>query len=157
MASQLDPQPSLALIAEKGAVTPDWFRWFYEIYTLLVSSVQAIGNAINLVGQGASIGSTTIALPSLQNGLYQIVWYARVMVPDGVSSSLAVTIGFTDTAQPLSKTFSAMTGDTITTFDTQALPLVKIDQNTAITYSTTYASNTPGKMKYSLSIRVISA
>lgn len=154
MASQLDPQPSLAPISVKGAISPDWFRWFYQIYTLIVSSVQAVGHAVSLVGQGASIGSTTIALPSLQNGLYRISWFARVTVPDGAGSSLAVTIGFTDTAQPLSKTFSAMTGDTIVTFDTQSLPLVQIDQNTAITYSTTYSSTTPGKMKYSLSITV---
>lgn len=153
MASQLDPQPSAAPIAVKGLVSPEWFRWFYELYALVVASVQSVGNPVRLTGQGAAIGSTTIALPSLQNGQYRVSWYIRITTPDAVNSSVAVTIGFTESAQPLSKTFAAITGNTVTTFD-QSDMFIEVDQNTALTYSTTYASNTPGAMKYRLTIAV---
>jgi hypothetical protein len=156
MGSQLDPQPSLAPISSSdpnSQVTPDWFRWFYEIFALQIGSVQKVGTPLNLLGKSAAIGSTTLTLPSLQNGLYRIDWYIRITSPDGAGSSVQLSLGWTETAQPLSTTFPAVTGDTLTTVASGSW-FAQVDQNTALTYSTAYSSTTPNKMKYRLSIAV---
>lgn len=152
--AQLDPQPTLSPIADKdGMIVPDWYRWFYEVYSLTVASTQLIGTPLSLLAQGAAIGTTTLTLPALPNGLYRINWYIRVTTPDGAGSSVALTVGFTESAVSLSKPFAAITGDTVTTFDQNAV-FAQVDQNTALTYATAYSSTTPGKMKYRLSIAV---
>jgi hypothetical protein len=156
MAAKLDPQPSLAQISSSDPnsfVFPDWFRWFYEIFTAIASSVQRVSNSLTLVGQNAAIATTTLTLPSLQNGTYRINWYIRITSPDGAGSSVQLTLGWTETAQPLTDTFPAVTGDSVATIASGSV-FAQVDQNTALTYSTTYSSTTPNKMQYRLTITV---
>jgi hypothetical protein len=156
VASKLDPPRSIAPISSsdpQSIVTSDWLLWFFAIYGILTSSTQTVGTPLALTGQGAAIGLSTLTLPALQNGRYRVSWYIHISAPDGAGSSVQLTIGFTQGAQALTKTFPAITGDTLTTFD-QASMFILIDQNTGITYQTAYSSTTPGKMKYSLNIAV---
>ena len=157
MAAQLDPPRSIAPISisdPDSIVTADWLLWFFAIYSILVAGTQTVGSPLTLTNQGAAIGLTTLTLPNLQNGRYRIGWFIQVTTPDGAGSAVQLTIGFTSNTQALTRTFANINGDTLTTFDTDALALVQIDQNTAITYQTTYSSTTPGKMKYLLQIAV---
>jgi hypothetical protein len=68
-----------------------------------------------------------------------------------VSSSLTVTLGWTSGGQALTLVGAAMTGDALTTVQTGSATVEK-DANASITYATAYASNTPDKMRYSLTV-----
>lgn len=156
MAAQIDPPRSIAPISSSdpnSIVTSDWLLWFYQILQNLQGATRTLGSPLQLTGQNTAIGLSTLTLPTLANGNCRVNWYIRIEVPDGVASSVALTIGFTDTAIALSKTFPAITGDTIATFGEGSM-FVPIDQNTAITYQTSYGSVTPNKMHYRLVIDV---
>ena len=131
----------------------DWLRWLYELVAIVSSGAQQIGSTVNLTNQSAAIASTPVPLPALANGLYRLSWYARVTAADGVSSSLGVSFTWTDGGVSPTKTFTALTGDTTTTADGNQV-IVLIDQNTPVNYATSYASNTPNKMHYKLSVQV---
>jgi hypothetical protein len=134
-------------------LSSDYYAWLFELQQRTDASAALLGAPVVLINQNAAIPITNIPLPLLTTGLYIIRYYARITNPDGVSSSLTVKLGWTESAQPLTASSPAMTGDAVTTV-TSANLMVQADGNTAITYSTLYASNTPNKMKYRLSITV---
>ena len=146
------PQEAPWTSDRESYIPGDWLRWLYELVNLVQAGAQQIGSSVNLTNQNAAIASTPVPLPALANGLYRLSWYARVTAADGVSSSLGVTFTWTDGTTP-SKAFPALTGDTTTTADGNSV-MVLVDQNTAVNYSTSYASNTPNKMHYKLSVQV---
>ena len=151
--ANLDPPPVIAPIAEgrQELMSGDWIRWILNsVFGVLSNTATVFPQRVTLTSQSASIGITTIPLPLLVAGTYQVGYYARITQPDGVSSSLTTTFHWTESAIPLQISGPAMTGDTTTTVQSGLLPLV-VDGNTAISYATTYASNTPGSMKYRLS------
>ena len=131
----------------------DWLRWFYELVAIVTAGAQQIGSTVNLTNQSAAIATTPVPLPALANGLYRLSWYARITVADGVSSSMGVSFSWTDGGVTPTKTFTALTGDTTTTADGNQV-IVLVDQNTPVNYATSYASNTPNKMRYKLSVQV---
>lgn len=98
-----------------------------------------------------AIPTTDIPLPTVFAGLYRVTWYARITAAAITSSSLQVTIGWTDGGIPCSVTSAAITGNTTTTTGTASL-LLRSDAATPITYATTYASNGANEMTYSLSV-----
>lgn len=150
----LDPQPSDSAVTDSQRyIAPDWYRWFYQIYTILLNAAQRVAPALTLEGQSAAIGLSTLPLPALANGTYRVDWYIRVTVPDGAGSSVALTVGFTESAIAFTEAFPAITGDTITAFGNGTM-FVVLDQNAAITYQTAYSSTTPNKMQYRLTLVV---
>lgn len=155
MAPTLQPLPWIAPVTtQQGSyINPDWGRWFDILRTSVGNAAVTLGDPVALTNQGASISTTAIPLLALANGYYKVNWYARVTTADAVSSSLAVTIGWTESSVSLTKAFTALTGNTTSTVDGQSV-VVLIDQNSALTYATTYASNTPGAMRYRLSVIV---
>lgn len=148
---QLDPQTFKPLPG--FTMSKDFGNWFFA------SLVQPIANApqfyptVALTGQSASIGTTPIPLPSLATGLYRLTYYARITTADAVSSSLTVTLTWTDGGVSPSFSGAAMTGNTTTTAQSGSA-MVQIDAASPISYSTTYASNTPAAMQYRLTILV---
>ena len=156
MAAILDPPRSLAPISisdPRSLVTADWLLWFIELYQICVAGTQTAGTPLILTDQSGTVPLGPLTLPSLQNGRYRISWFMQITVPDGVASSVALTISFQHNGQVLAKTFPALTGDTVVTFAEDDL-FVLIDQNSAILYSVAYSSTTPNKMKYELCITV---
>lgn len=109
-----------------------------------------IGTPVSLENQSTSIGTTAITGEAITAGLYRVTYYARITIADGVSSSLTVNISWDDGAATCTHSFTAITGDTTTTTGSESY-MVLIDAP-PISYSTTYASNTPGAMKYKLSV-----
>lgn len=110
---------------------------------------------INLPGQAANIGATTILTP-LAPALYRITAYMIVTTVDGVSSTLPqLVISWTDQDNATGQTFTLLptnNGNSLTTFQQSTLEISSAAAN--IQYSTTgYASNTPGTMQYALRIR----
>ncbi len=109
-----------------------------------------IGTPVTKDGQNASIGLTTITSETLTAGLYRVTYYARITSADAISSSLTVNLFWDDGIISCSKTFTAITGNTISTTGSESyMFLIDIPP---VSYSTTYASNTPGSMQYSLRV-----
>ena len=148
---QLDPQ--------SGKPLPGWAMSKDLAIYFQTSVIQAIGNApqfypaVSLTAQNASLGTTPIPLPSLATGLYRLTYYARITTVDAVNSSLTVTLSWTDGAVACSLSGAAMTGNTTATVQSSTA-MIQIDAASPISYATTYASNTPGAMKYKLLILV---
>lgn len=126
-------------------------RW-REISDRLDDSPVRIGTPVQLPGtQNASILSTPLG-QALAAGLYRVSWYARIVTPDAVSSSLQIVIGWTESSIALSLQGAAITGNLVTSVQSGIAPLLQIDNGSPITYGTVYASNTPGAMKYLLTV-----
>lgn len=82
-------------------------------------------------------------------GLYRIVAYREVTTADPVSSSLALVIGWTHNGKALTRTLSAFAGAPQTINDTAGdVAVIETDAGTPISYTITYASNTPGLAQF---------
>ena len=67
------------------------------------------------------------------------------------SSSLTVTVGWTEGAVPLTVSGAAMTGNTTTTVQ-NATQVLQVDGSTPVTYATTHASSGATAMVYELTV-----
>lgn len=146
---QLDPPPTIAPITDpkSGSATADWTRWLLELFGVVSSQPTVLGTRINVKNQNASIPLTAFPTPALQGGLVRVSWYLRITAVDPVSSSVSVTIGYTESGLALSVTSTPVSGNTLSSVQT-GTALLLTDQATAVTYRTTYVSNTAGTMKY---------
>lgn len=130
-----------------------WYRWIISLVTRL-QLAPFVQKSVELTAQNASIGTTPIPRPTTTSGYYRANWYVRVTTPattGAATSSILVTISWTEGGIALSKASTAQTGNTTSTYD-QGVLVFKADQNTPINYATTYASNTANQMKYEVSI-----
>lgn len=151
----LDPPPYAAPIAEDkpAKLGADWIRWFGQLFGAVQSSAQQIGSMVTRTNQSAAITTTAIPLPVIGNGPYRLTGYLQVTTPDGAASSVGLVFGWQKNAIPITKTFTALTGNTTATADSFSVT-VPTDQSSALTYATSYSSTTPGQMKYLLIITV---
>jgi hypothetical protein len=152
---RIDPIPDREPLIEQGTSYIDgiWYRWLSVLRNLGANSTGQTGSTLVKTGQHAAITTTSLVLPALTNATYRVSGYLRVTTPDGVSSSVQLTLGWTESALTLSKTLAAVTGDTVTSVQDGQLTAF-VDQGSALTYSTAYSSNTPGAMQYTLRLLV---
>lgn len=138
---------------DKGAWTMSevWARY---IQTLATSSTQASTRlqSVTLTQQAAAITTATL-WPASTAGIYRVTWYARVTRAATSSSSLAVTIGWTDDGVALTSAGTALTGNTTSTFQSGQLA-VNADRLTNITYAAAYSTSGATSMQYSLRLVV---
>lgn len=134
---------------KEGLVTQPWVDYFTS-QGQLTGDAPARIKTVQLTTQSAAIGATDFSGATLSSGLYRVSYYARITTPDGVSSSLTVTFDWTDGGATPSFSGAAITGNTVTSYQSET-KLIHIDSLSPIRYSTAYASNTPGAMKYMLS------
>lgn len=132
-----------------GKVTFNFLQRWNDLTQRVEQAAYRVGNPVSLAQQNASIGATPLGSAALGAGLYRVSWYARITTPDGVSSSLTVTVGWTEGGVSLSLSGTAITGDAVTSVQS-GIALLNIDNGSPITYATTYVSNTPGQMEYEL-------
>lgn len=111
-----------------------------------------IATPIARAAQAAAI-VTTNAYVVVSDGLYEISFYMRKTTADGVSSSLIVTLGWTESGLPLTEAQTALTTDA-TTAEQSVSKLVHADAATAITFAVSYNSNTPGAMHFRIDVCV---
>jgi len=130
-----------------------WLLWFINTLQPAVQSSSQVLKVVTLTAQSATIGLTAVPLGSLSAGLYRVSYYARITNPDGVSSSLTIALGWTESAESLSLSGAPITGDSITSVQT-GVAVIQSDASGAITYGATYASNTPAKMQFTLIVVV---
>jgi hypothetical protein len=96
---------------------------------------------------------TANAFITRTGALYRVTYYLRKTIADGVSSSLQMTLGWTDHGTAIVQTFTPLTTDTTaaTQSDTR---MMYCDGASGITYDIAYASNTPAKMAYNAYVTV---
>lgn len=129
-----------------------WIQWFTSAYTALKAAVRNIGSA-SLETQSASLSSTEIQAPALSAGLYQVSYAARITRAATSSSSLTVTILWTDGGVACSQSGAALTSNTTAT-QQSGFVLIQADANSTVRYSTTYASSGATTMQYQLAVRL---
>src|SRR6185369_14213840 len=103
-----------------------------------------------LSSQSAAIAATPLTIGT-NAGLYRLTVYARITRAATVSSSLTPTLRWTEGGVPLSHSFTALTGNTTTTYLAEDIA-VRIDSTTSVTYETAYVSSGATTMAYSLEI-----
>ncbi len=141
----------------QGPVVDQDRRLMYPFYVYLRDNEQTallgptrIGTPIALTGQNTSLSTTAVTSETITAGLYRVTYYARITSADLVSSSLTVSLAWDDGIVSCTHNFTAITGNTISTTGSESY-MVRID-TPPITFTTVYASNTPGAMQYALSL-----
>jgi len=135
---------------ERGRITHPWLEWLRDLAGVADKSPQHLFT-VSLEDQQASIGATDMSDGSLSAGLYRASYYARISQAATTSSSLTVTLGWTDDGVTPSYSGAAIAGNTTTTVQSGSI-LIEIDGKTAVNYSTTYASDPAATMQYELSV-----
>ena len=130
-------------------LTPEWSLFFTQQQTDIQAGATRV-SARSLTDQSASIGATDLSDGTLPAGTYLFSWFGTIVRAGGVSSSLTVTLDFTYRGGAKAKSFPAITGNTIGTFDGLSLP-IDIDSSSPVRYSTTYASSGAPTMLYDAS------
>ncbi len=128
-----------------------WLRLFRDQGSQIAANPSRV-TTITEATQSASIPTTAIGTDPLAEGLYRVSAYVRVTSPAATSSSIAVSIAWSDGGVTCSAVLvAAVTGNTTSSTGAGTL-LVHIDASTPISYSATYASNAAAEMVYTLSI-----
>lgn len=151
--SVLQTDPNTGSLLPGFGLSKDFGNWLQTSIVAGVANAPSLYPVVSLTGQNASIASTPIPLPALATGFYRLSYYAEITTADAVSSSLQLTATFTHNSKTLTFSGTAMTGNTTTTIQTNVWTFL-IDAASSISYATTYASNTPGSMKYALQILI---
>lgn len=133
---------------DEGSVTDTWSHYFTALSQSVSQGAAQVTSPIQQTEIAATVPTTSIAPGQTAAGLYRITYYMRCTVPAGVSSSLQVTFNWTDHGQAVSVSGVAMTGNTVTTFQSGTL-LVYNDASIPLTYSLAYASNPAGVAEFS--------
>lgn len=138
------------LTMKKLALT--WIQWFTGVYTALRAAARNIGS-VSLEAQSAAISATAIQTPDLTAGLYQVTYAARITQAATASSSLTVTVTWTDGGVTCTQSGAAMTGNTTSTVQSGVIVL-QSDAASTVRYSTSYSSTGATEMQYQLAVRL---
>ena len=137
---------------QAGYLTQPWVEWL----NLLAAQVQAspyLQNNVTYTAQTATIAATDFTGGSLTTGLYRLTYYTRITRAATTSSSLTISFTWTDDTVALSLTYAALTGNTVTTGQTNTA-LVKIDAASPVLITATYASVGATSMEYKLYVGI---
>lgn len=151
MASTLAPIPEGTQIVDKAGAITIFFRLRWDDLIQAAGLTPTVAR-VALTGQTAAI-VTTAAFTTLAAGSYEISYYLRKTVADGVNSSATVTVGWTESGIALSESAAALVTDT-TSAQQSGIKTVDCDAATDITYAVAYASNTPAKMTFRITVIV---
>lgn len=130
--------------------TRAWRNFLLTLQTVGQSSPQILIEK-SLQAQTAALVTTPLDLPKISAGYYRISVTELLTVAALTSSSLQVTIGWTDGAAPRSRILPALTGNTVGENDAVSFP-IHVDDNSPITYAAAYASNGANQMTYNLGV-----
>lgn len=157
MAFQLAPPPSTLVEREQQTnrvtdqITTVFRQWLLSL-TGRIGTASHFASPATVSGSGASIGVTALGA-AVAPGIYRVSFYARITRPGTVSSSLTVTLSWTDGGVACTKSFTAITGNTTGTTGSETY-LVRSDSGTNVSYSTTYASVGATTMTYDLVVEL---
>ena len=128
-----------------------WLDHINTIQTRLDDAPE-IRAQVSLTAQAASIPTTPVPLATIPPGVYRVSYSFQITRVGSVSSSLALTIGWTSRGQALTRVGAAEAGNLITTYQFGTI-YIRSDDNSPITYATTYADGGGAvSMQYSLDL-----
>lgn len=130
----------------------EWRNYLLILQNIGQASPQIL-QEVSLVAQTTAIATTPLALPGITSGFYRVSVYYIVTIAGAVSSSLQVTIGWTDAGGPRSRVMTALVNGVVGVNDSLEFP-IHTDDNSPITYATAYASNAANQMTYNLGVIV---
>jgi hypothetical protein len=133
----------------EGTMPDVWVKYFQSQSDLASQAPAVQSNPVSVSTQAASIAATPIPSGTLRAGNYRVSYYARVTRAATVSSTLTVTISWTDGGASCSFSGAAMTGNTTTTVQSGSVFLAS-DASAPILYSTVYGSVGGTTMQYKL-------
>ena len=142
------PFRSMLLTDVRNLITREWVRYLQSIVNIVNSSARKL-TSVGKTAQTASLSVTALATGTLDPGVYRVSYAARVTTAATTSSSLTVTVAWTDGAVAQTQSGAALTGNTTATQQNETR-LIHLDQGTSVTYATTYASSGGTAMQYSL-------
>lgn len=146
------PQPPFTTWLLEGKVaSKPWGDWFTTIWNAINATTRQLG-LVTAIAQQASIGATAIPAPTLTTGRYRVRWYTRVTQAASVSSSLQVTVGWTDGGVAQSASGASLTGNTTTTYESGGVSLFTADTATTVTYAAAYGSVGGTPMQFALTV-----
>jgi hypothetical protein len=153
------PTPIDVAITQPAAGTGDplapdvsWVEFFLNQEQLTKQATRVVALA-PLENQSAAILTTPLATGALSTGRYRVSYYARITTPATTSSSLSITIGWTNDLQACTKTVGPETGNTRGSVLSGSLE-IECDSPGVITYATAYVSVGGQVMIYKLRFRV---
>ena len=143
------PVPTFDRVAGKdGVLTIPWREYLQRLPPMLDRCAVRVAEA-TLTDQAASITATDFTGSDFPEGLYRVSFYTRITRAATTSSSLTVTIDWTDGGVAMTQSSTALTGNVVTAYRSVTLVLW-LDANTRVDYSTTYASVGATSMQYKL-------
>ena len=139
------------IVGGDGTITPFFRQRWQDVSDGWGQTASA--QRVRLADQTGAIAATTL-LTVVAAGLYRVSWYLRTTRADGVSSSVAVTLGFVDVdGVVLTYPGAALAGDVVTGWQGVVVP-IRCGAPTDVTIATAYDSNTPGALRYDLEVSV---
>lgn len=137
------------MVDRSGLVRDTWRIWFRNLLTTQQSQPVLTTTAVSLTGKSASIPITAFNTGTLSAGIYRFNYYAAVTTAAAVTSSLIVTLSWTDHGVAQTRSSAAMAGNTTTTNQSEVWP-IHVDASSPVSYATTYASNVAATMIFTL-------
>lgn len=131
----------------EGLLTEPWVEFLNGLVTTQEAAPARV-ETVSLVAQSASVAATDMTGGTLSSGLYRITYYAEITQAATTSSSLTVTFDWLSNTGLKSDTFAAITGNTTDTHQPESI-LIRIDANSPVRYTLTYASVGATPMLYS--------
>ena len=141
------------MVDHKGRPAQSFIDWITPVTNGVDAAPSGFAPVV-VTGKNAAIGTTAIPTEVLDAGLYRVTWYARITTAattGAQTSSLTVTVAWTDLTVSQSFSGAAITGNAVTTNQSET-KLLYVDAATPISYSTAYASDTASQMQYRLSV-----
>ena len=152
MPARLPYIPSGTKIVDKTGEITTFFRLLWQQLIDFSQYAPTAAVATKPSPQTANIPTENAYVTTVE-GWYRVSYYMRKTAADGVSSSLTMTLGWTDHGTALTQSFAALTLDTTGAFQSGSI-LVYCDAYSGITFAVAYASNTPGLMAYMSNVTV---
>lgn len=145
----LSPFPVKTPITASAWLMEPWRKWFLDLWTRVNAQPASLAH-VSLTAQAAAI-TTTTALTVPATALYRLSYRARVTQAATSSSSLTVTLGWSDNGVACTSVGAAMTGNTTATVQSGSV-LARALVGSTVTYAAAYASVGATPMQFSLEI-----
>ena len=138
-----------AVVNKDGSIAEPW-RLYLRQQSSEVASAPTRQGQTALTAQAASLSATAVPV-TVTDGLWRLSFYARLTQAATTSSSLIVTLKWTDGGVLCGLSGAAITGNTTDSVQS-GTALVRADGNTSLLYQTTYASVGATPMQYQLDV-----
>lgn len=148
-----EPFPSRDAIVKRSRRSTDVFtRWNEQALLERVSRTPFRVQSSEMLEDVGASTSGSIATEQA-GGLYRVSVYREVTTADPVSSSLACVLAWTHNGKAMTRTLTAFAGAPQTTASNVGdSSVIEIDAGTPISYTLTYASNTPALARFEVTL-----